>query len=147
VRTIGVTEAAALLPARIAKKFALDPNGCWTWRAAKSPLGYGKVSMLGKNRFAHRIVYELLVGPIPSGLTCDHLCRNRACVNPAHIEIVDAATNTKRGFGVNYVNAKKINCPKGHPLLPCPWYEGTRYCRPCTSEASKRSRQRRNKAA
>jgi hypothetical protein len=73
--------------------------------------GYGK----SRNTSAHRVIYELLVGPIPAGLTIDHLCRNRACVNPAHMEPVTLRENILRSpSSATAVNARRTQCPRGH---------------------------------
>ena len=69
---------------------------CWVWTAAKSSKGYGSIKLDGKVQVAHRVAYETLVGPIPDGLHIDHLCRNRACVNPDHMERVSRSTNSTR---------------------------------------------------
>jgi len=74
-----------------------DMSGCWPWLAGINQYGYGILWHGGRNQMAHRIAYELLVGPIPSGLTIDHLCRNRRCVNPAHMEPVTREENSRRG--------------------------------------------------
>jgi hypothetical protein len=88
-------------------------GGCWLWLGALCD-GYGMVSIGGKDRKPHRLVYEALVGPVPDGHVLDHLCRNRACCNPMHIEVVTNAENIKRGLaGRN--NADKTSCANGHP--------------------------------
>lgn len=73
-------------------------SGCWAWTGHKNRNGYGwTLGPKGKGESAHRIAYELLVGPIPEGLQIDHLCRNRACVNPDHLEPVTQRVNWQRG--------------------------------------------------
>lgn len=72
-------------------------TGCWIWQRGKSSTGYGMVNHGGRVVGAHRMYYELLVGPIPNGLEIDHLCRVRACVNPDHMEPVTRAENVRRG--------------------------------------------------
>lgn len=101
---------------------AADRNGCWNWKGHVKARGYGtfgvKISR-GKwitTALAHRVSYILFVGKIPDGLTLDHLCRNRNCVNPAHLEPVTSKINSLRGQSFAANNARKTNCPKGHPL-------------------------------
>lgn len=72
----------------------LISSGCWLWSGAMSPEGYGR---LGGRQYAHRAVYEHLVGEIPLGLQIDHLCRNRRCVRPSHLDVVASRENTLRG--------------------------------------------------
>lgn len=92
---------------------------CWVWIASRNENGYGYFGpgMHHSPRLVrvHRYAYELLVGPIPEGLTIDHLCRNRPCVNPAHMETVTNKENILRGLSTGAHNARKTHCPQGHP--------------------------------
>lgn len=100
---------------RVLIKFTVGDD-CWEWKAARTAQGYGQVRVDGVTRFAHRVVYEMVVGPIPSGLEIDHLCRNPSCVRPDHLEPVTHAEHVKRTppgrRGSN--NAIKTHCPAGH---------------------------------
>lgn len=87
---------------------------CWEWAACKMPTGYGKLKYKGQDWLAHRLSYTLLIGPIKEGLTVDHLCRNRSCVNPDHMELVSQGENTLRGLSVSGINSRKTHCSKGH---------------------------------
>jgi hypothetical protein len=110
------------------------PEACWPWTAAKTSCGYGKIGVAGRTRPAHRVSYELFVGPIPEGLTLDHLCRNPACVNPEHLEPVTQRENTRRGVSPAAHNARKTHCSRGHELQGDNCYVdavGKRHCRTC----------------
>ena len=129
----------------------VDKSGsCWLWKGAISADGYGNIMTghRGKCLRAHRVAYELLVGPIPSGLTLDHLCRNRACVNPRHLEAVTNKENILRGEASAAVNARKESCKRGHLLSGANLYvqpNGQRECRTCKAmRDSTRVRQRSN---
>jgi len=106
---------------RLMFRTALLANGCWEWRGSVNHSGYGLAWDGKKLRIVHRIAYEELIGPIPAGLQIDHLCRNRPCINPAHLEPVTALTNVRRSAngerGKNLVamHAAKTHCPQGHP--------------------------------
>lgn len=92
------------------------PGECWTWRGSLDPAGYGQTSRRSQILKAHRRAWEALVGPIPDGLHLDHLCRNRACVRPAHLEPVTCRENVLRGIGPSARNARKTRCASGHRL-------------------------------
>lgn len=104
---------------------------CWVWVAAQNDRGYGEFSVRGRRVKAHRWSYEYLRAPIPDGLTLDHLCRNRACVNPWHLEPVDHRTNVIRGYAAR---PRRTHCALGHELTPENTKvarDGGRVCRKC----------------
>ncbi len=110
-------------------EFRPDLGPCWTWRAAHVN-GYARVPHRGNSRLAHRVVYELLVGAVPAGLQLDHLCRNRGCVRPSHLEAVTNAENTRRGAKGRLVT----RCVRGHAYddVNTLWRpNGRRTCREC----------------
>jgi len=130
-----------MLEERFTEKYEIDANGCWVWTAATNGGGYGAYADTrnwkeGKNCMvpAHRYAYESEIGPIPSGMDLDHLCRVRRCVNPEHVEPVSRKENLARGVG----GSGKTHCKHGHEFTVDNTYRYTtkagnqqRFCRKC----------------
>lgn len=100
---------------KIAKYLVNGITGCWEWLRYVDKAGYGHCAYKGKSMGAHRAYYQMHKGEIPAGLQIDHLCRNRKCVNPKHLEAVTKRENFLRGISPAAWNARKTTCPKGHP--------------------------------
>lgn len=120
-----------------------DGSPCWIWTAAKNSGGYGlfHVSSVSPCRLAHRWSYEYHVGPILGGLSLDHMCRIRNCVNPAHLEAVPVVVNVLRGNSWSGRNLRKTHCINGHELTAENIYSGVngkrRLCLTCRSKRSR----------
>lgn len=117
---------------------------CWVWQGSMYPNGYGRYYIEGIERLTHRWMYEQLVGPIPDGLTLDHLCRVRACVNPAHLEPVTQRENILRGTGPSAIQSRQTHCIRGHEFTPenTHVYRGARGCRICGAMRKRESRRK-----
>lgn len=119
-------------------KFLVD-DGCWVWTGARQDGGYGTTSYLNQTRYAHRLMYEIFVGPIPTDYDIDHLCRNPSCVRPDHLEPVPHRVNVQRHYDA------KTHCAQGHPWITENIYfrpNGRRMCAVCQRQRSRARRKR-----
>ena len=133
----------------IATRITIHPvSGEWIWSGPLDKDGYGRI---GKH-LVHREVYKLLVGPIPDGLTLDHVrawgCTSRACCSPWCLEPVTLRENILRGTSRSAVNARKVRCNHGHRFTRANTYRwhGKRYCRACTRRRARKYRELRREA-
>jgi len=130
------------VPERFWRKVEVRDSGCWEWMGARGgTMLHGYFGFGGKNRLAHRYLYKTLIGPIPDGLVCDHLCDNPPCVNPGHLQIVTQRENVLRSRRApTAINYWKTRCKRGHPLDEGSFYrtkKGGRQCRACHVENSR----------
>lgn len=150
IPAVGRTDGDFMLRSEIEERFwpkvhvPANPLDCWNWLGGDRGEGYGQFFFKKKNHFAHRISYELSVGTIGPGLQIDHLCRNRGCVNPLHLQAVPAAINIQRK-----PRSTASHCPAGHPYSGDNLRmstTGRRECRACGIERALRRRQAKRSA-
>jgi hypothetical protein len=126
-------------------RVVVGEDGCWNWTGALSR-GYGNLKWRGRTTKAHRVAFLLFRGEFTEGLTLDHLCRNRRCVNPAHLEEVTNRENILRSPTTpTAVNARKTHCVRGHLLSAENLMvnkNGGRRCRSCHRDSQRRSERR-----
>ena len=116
------------------------PDACWPWTGCRDAYGYGVFAINQRNQRAHRVAYELMVGPIPKGLVVDHICGRRGCVNPAHLDTVTRAENTLRGDG-GKIWRERTHCQNGHLFTEKNTtyrHSGSRVCRLCAKDRNRR---------
>ena len=111
-------------------------DGCWVWSGPLTASGYARASIGNRPTRVHRAAYQEWCGPIPDGTVLDHLCRNRAYVNPAHLEAVSQQENVQRGAAADLSVRRypRTHCPHGHAFTVDNSYfckRGTRSCRAC----------------
>ena len=130
---------------RIKAKVHVTETGCWEFTGCRlRGSGYGRVGWDGRLWLTHRVTYTFLVGPIPDGLEIDHLCKNKPCCNPAHLEAVTRSENIRRGTQWVHMAERelaKTHCPERHPYNDENTYfapNGCRQCRICKREAQLR---------
>lgn len=129
-----------ILWSRIVERIDITVD-CWYWTGKPANTGYGQINRNGVVRNPHRIIYKVLVGDIPDGLQLDHLCRNRICVNPSHLEPVTQKENLLRSpLTIPSINKLKTHCPTGHPYDETNTQvcrDGSRKCRACSYKRKK----------
>ena len=139
-----VVPLASSIETMLGNAMPIPESGCWAWLGGMLSCGYGYLKIDGKNRLAHRIAYELAIGPIPDGLQIDHLCRVRSCINPNHLEPVTQQVNIRRGDAGKATGARnraKTHCLNGHPFSGANLYikkSGARGCRACHRDRMRR---------
>lgn len=126
---------------RLLKKISLDEQSdCWNYTGAIHRGGYGHIGYKSaRHMLAHRVSYNVFVGIIPDKMVLDHLCRNRKCVNPKHLEPVTQRQNLLRGEGIQAINAKKTKCLNGHDFDILFKYGNSRGCTKCNSDRNRKT--------
>ena len=120
----------SIKPENLAKHLLVDVAGCWLWQGKLLWNGYGYFVYERRTTLVHRFLFEQALGPIPDGRNLDHLCRNRGCCNPAHLEIVTPRENSRRGLR----GVLKTHCKNGHEYTTDNIFvnaRGARECREC----------------
>lgn len=145
----GCAHAPVPLSDRFYAKVERLPDGCWRWTGMIDKAGYGRIrgenGRAGESLFAHRVSYEMHRGPLTSGLALDHLCRNRWCCNPDHLEEVSHRVNFLRGDALGAIVNRTGRCTRGHELTPENTYippkrPNQRMCRQCRQERRRAAR-------
>ena len=140
------------MPERLSEFLSIEANGCWNWTGSrnapskKDPKGggYGLMTVGGRTALVHRVVYQIFRGEIPAGKHIDHLCRNRACANPSHLEPVTGLENVRRGAGHGgALQTLRTACKRGHLYSEFAYVDprrGVKRCRECKNQRRRNAR-------
>jgi hypothetical protein len=141
---VPMTEGQAETLRRFFKYVEFTPFGCWEWTGGRDSAGYGGFNTGRGHVRSSRWAYVVFRGEIPEGLVVDHLCRNRPCVNPFHLEAVTQRENLMRGQTIAAFHATKTHCKNGHEFTSITTRQTGhgRECRICSNERSKKTRER-----
>lgn len=144
-QTKRIKRAASKFPEDFWHNIRVTESGCWVWTGSRHSNEYGYLQREFRRHSTHRLAYEQRFGVIPDGMYIDHLCRNRPCCNPDHLEAVTPLENARRGMSPTMIASLWNECMKGHPMSGANLFvspSGYRYCRRCLDvrEARKRSR-------
>lgn len=135
-----------IIPFLMSKITVDEKYGCWNWMGGVNSCGYSQFYFKGENERGHRLSYEIFKGKIPDGLCLDHLCRNKRCVNPDHLEPVTRKENATRGIS-GRIESLRTECPKNHKYDDKNTYvtpTGKRDCRECRKQATERYKKRKS---
>jgi hypothetical protein len=123
-------------------------GGCWEWTAYRDREGYGRIQQGGRGGealYAHRLAVQMDGREIPKGYNIDHVCTNRGCVNPAHLEVVTIGENTRRGGNKKPRQGEQRMCGRGHPITTETAYFRKNgllvYCKKCRNERRRKNRE------
>ena len=130
----GIGQDIKSIMRRFNQGYIIAKNGCWDWQGYVDKTGYAGFLVNHKRLLVHRFSYEIFNGHIPNGITVDHICKNRKCVNPWHLDLTTRFENVQRGANKIAQNAGKLNCPQGHSYSGENLYvtkKGFRQCKTC----------------
>ena len=116
---------------------SVDGTDCWEWQGCLTKAGYGQIRVNNKTLYTHRLMYESYKGQLLPNCEIDHLCRNRKCCNPEHLEQVTRKINQHRGYSPAGVNSRRTHCKRGHELIPKNLWNlasGKRQCKICAND-------------